>query len=248
MQRAIQTSDKVCKDVSKKISILIPTYNEAARLRRTLSRCIGVSETETIVVDGGSDDGTCDLASELGVRVFSSTRGRGLQMNLGACKASGDILLFLHADTLLPEDFREQVLTSLQDPKVAAGAFQLRIRGRTRSLRLIELGVKFRSQLFQLPYGDQAIFMRTSTFKDLKGYKEIEIMEDLDLVRRVGKLGRIKIVDASVVTSARRWNRVGILQTTLINQIAVAAYLAGVSPARISAWYRRGQTQRSSPK
>jgi len=242
-QHDTTTSDKVCRDVSKKISILIPTYNEAARLRRTLSRCIGVAETETIVVDGGSVDGTGEIASELGIQVLSSPRGRSLQMNLGAQNAGGDILLFLHADTQLPEDFKEHVLRAMRNPRVKAGAFQLRINGESKSLRLIELGVKIRSQLLQMPYGDQAMFLRKSTFKALNGFKEIEIMEDLELTRRLRKLGKIEIVNAAVVTSSRRWAQVGILKTTLINQIAVAAYMAGVSPTRIASLYQQDPSQ-----
>jgi rSAM/selenodomain-associated transferase 2 len=202
---------------------------------------VGVPETETIVVDGGSEDETGKLAAALGAQVFSSPRGRSKQMNLAASKASGEILLFLHADTHLPENFQEHVVSALRCSKVAGGAFQLVIRGSSISLRLIELGVNIRSRLLKIPYGDQAIFLRTETFKRLNGFKEMQIMEDLDLVRRLGKVGRIAIVNASVVTSARRWNQVGILKTTLINQIAVASYFAGVSPARIACFYRRNR-------
>jgi rSAM/selenodomain-associated transferase 2 len=229
--------------LSTKISILIPTYNEAKIIRETLGCCVGIAETETIVVDGGSVDGTAQIASEMGAQVFSTTRARSRQMNLGASKAKGRFLLFLHADTHLPENFKEHILNTLRDPEIAAGAFQLRIKGNARFLRLIERGAKIRSRLFHVPYGDQAIFLRASTFERLQGFKEIEIMEDLDLVRRLGKLGRIVVVNAPVVTSARRWNQVGIFKTTLINQIAVAAYCLGVSRSRISAFYRKDHSR-----
>jgi rSAM/selenodomain-associated transferase 2 len=229
--------------VSKRTSIIIPTFNEAERIGTTLARCVGTPETETIVVDGGSDDTTCQVASELGVQVFSTTRGRSRQMNYGASRASGDTLLFLHADTQLPTDFNEHVSRVLRNPEISAGAFSLRIEGESRSLRIIELGIRIRSRFFHLPYGDQALFLRRNTFSALDGFKEIEIMEDLELVRRLKRIGRIEVVQASVLTSARRWNQFGILKTTVINQVAIAAYLAGVSSDRIAAFYHRTRSR-----
>ncbi len=220
------------------ISILIPTYNEAARIEGTLRRCTGVPETETIVVDGGSEDQTRELAASLGVQVLLSPRGRSLQMNLGASKANGEILLFLHADTHLPKNFQNHVVSAFRHPDVVGGAFQLRIGAKSRWLRLVEAGANTRSRLLKLPYGDQAIFLKAEAFRKINGFKEMEIMEDLDLVRRLGRLGRIVIVSACVVTSARRWRQVGILKTTLINQLAIIAYFAGIAPTRIADFYR----------
>jgi len=225
--------------VSTKISILIPAYNEAVEIRRTLRRCVGAPETETIVADGGSDDGTQLVAAEFGAQVLSSSRGRSLQMNLAASRARGDVFLFLHADTLLPGDFHQHILDALRSRNVVAGAFQLRIGGNSTSFRLVEFGVALRSRLLHKPYGDQAIFLRRETFQRLNGYREIQIMEDLDLVRRLNKIGKVVIVDAHVVTSARRWRQIGLLKTTMINQVAVAAYFAGVSPERIARFYQR---------
>jgi len=160
-------------------------------------------------------------------------------MNLAASRARGGIFLFLHADTLLPENFRQHILDALKSGDVAAGAFQLRIGGNSASFRLVEFGANVRSRVLHKPYGDQAIFLRRETFQQLNGYREIQIMEDLDLVRRLNKIGKIEIVDAHVVTSARRWDRIGVLRTTLINQLAVTAYLAGISPQRIARFYQR---------
>jgi rSAM/selenodomain-associated transferase 2 len=224
--------------VPTKISIIIPTYNEASRIQATLKTCLPTAGIETIVVDGGSDDGTAEIAAALGTKVFSSQKGRGRQMNLAAQRASGEILLFLHADTHLPEGFAHKVAVALENPDIAGGAFRLRIDGNALSFRLIELGVLLRSRILKAPYGDQALFVRSETFERLNGFKEMPILEDLDLVRRLRKMGRLTILDACVVTSARRWNEVGRLRTTLINQIVVFAYLVGRSPEHIAAFYR----------
>jgi len=225
--------------VSTKISILIPTYNEAARIQDTLRHCAEVAEAEIIVVDGGSTDGTRKLARESGVQVLVSSRGRGRQLNLAASQARGDILLFLHADTYLPPDFPAHVVSALKNPHAVGGAFRLKIRGDSISLRLIELGVNIRSQIFRRPYGDQAIFLKAEVFKQLNGFREIPIMEDLDLVRRLSKIGRIVVVAAYATTSARRWNQLGPFKTTLINQVAIVAYSLGIPPARIASFYHR---------
>lgn len=223
------------------ISIIIPTYNEASLIQATLQKCLNVPGTETIVADGGSDDGTGHLATESGAQVVSSSRGKGRQMNLAALKSRGDILLFLHADTHLPKGFPQPIVSALKDPAVSGGAFRLRIRGDNLALRLVERGANFRARVLELPYGDQAIFMRRKTFHKINGFRELPIMEDLDLVWRLRKLGSIVILSEPVLTSARRWKRLGCLKTTLINQIAVAAYLAGLSPERIAAFYKRGR-------
>ena len=219
--------------------MLIPTYNEALTIGETLRRCVDVPGAETIVVDGGSEDETEKLAADLGAQVYSSPRGRALQMNQAASKAIGEILLFLHADTHLPRKFEEEVESALSCPEVAGGAFRLRIRGDSRSLRLIELGVQIRSRHLGFPYGDQAIFLRARTFQELEGFKEMPIMEDLDLILRLRRMGKIVILRAAVETSPRRWSQLGVLKTTLINQVALAAYLSGISPDRIARFYRR---------
>lgn len=203
---------------------------------------------EVLVVDSGSHDGTVQLAQSLGVRVLSAPTGRAAQMNAGAKVAVGDILLFLHADTLLPAHFDAMIRGALSNNSKGnavkrktpvAGAFQLGINASLPGLRLVESGVHWRSRWLQMPYGDQAIFLKQSIFHQLGGFPELPIMEDFELMRRLKRLGRIVIIPKPVLTSGRRWLRLGVLQTTLINQIAIFAYLIGVSPKKIAYWYRR---------
>jgi rSAM/selenodomain-associated transferase 2 len=233
---------KVGLSVSNQVSVLIPTCNEAERIEATVKRCLQDSGIEVFVIDGGSSDDTVNLARRAGARVFQTKRRRACQMDYGAAQASGDILIFLHADTLLPLDFADHVVATLNRPGVIGGAFRLHIRADSLSLRLIEIGVNWRSRFLGLPYGDQAIFMKAETFHNLGGYGDLEIMEDFDLVRRLKRLGRINLAQAHVSTSARRWEELGPWRATLINQIAVTAYYLGVAPARIAKFYYRDRT------
>jgi rSAM/selenodomain-associated transferase 2 len=224
-----------------KISVVIPTLNEEENIKNVLSSTQFGTEIEVIVVDGGSQDNTVEIAKAFGVTVLSSPPGRAIQMNAGAAVANGDILLFLHADTRLPAGFAEMIRSRLQQPGVVAGAFGLKIDAPQWGLRLVEWGVKWRSLLWQMPYGDQAIFLTKAQFQQVGGFPQLPIMEDFELMRRLQSLGKITLVSVPVITSARRWLKKGILPTTLINQIVIIAYLCGVSPAQIRDWYRRGK-------
>jgi rSAM/selenodomain-associated transferase 2 len=230
--------------VIEKISIIIPVLNEVGNIKIVLDRIPSSPDIETIVVDGGSIDGTLELVRSLGVEVLSSSRGRANQMNTGAKTATGEILLFLHGDTLLPPEFDRLIRAALKTPQKipVAGAFALQIDSPLRSLRLIEWAVSWRSRWLQMPYGDQAIFLTADTFKQIGGFAPLPIMEDFELIRRLKKLGQIVFIPVPVVTSARRWLSKGIIQTTLINQIIVCAYLLGVAPERLARWYRDRQT------
>jgi rSAM/selenodomain-associated transferase 2 len=159
-------------------------------------------------------------------------------MNQAAAIATGDILLFLHADTRLPPDWHEFINQTLQNPQTIAGAFQLAIDSPHTTLRWIERSVQWRSRFLQLPYGDQAIFLRTETFRTIGGYPDLEIMEDFALIQKLKKLGTIALVPAPVHTSARRWERLGVMRTTLLNQAIVLGYYFGIPPARLRQWYR----------
>jgi rSAM/selenodomain-associated transferase 2/rSAM/selenodomain-associated transferase 1 len=218
------------------LSLIIPVLNEENHLPSLLEN-LAVPGVEVIVVDGGSQDRTVELARSLGALVIPSLPGRAYQMNRGAAVAKGDILLFLHADTRLVPNFATWVEQVISQPGVIAGAFELKIDGNERGLRWVEWGVKWRSRLFQLPYGDQAIFLRKSTFQQVGGFPELPIMEDFVFIRRLRKLGKIAIAPVPVLTSARRWQKLGVIRTTLINQLVILAYYLGVSPRTIARWY-----------
>jgi len=222
-----------------KISIIIPALNEAGNIADAIVTTQANTNIEVIVVDGGSQDDTVAIAQSLGVKVISSSPGRALQMNAGAVAASGEILLFLHADTRLPADFDVMIRTALQRPRIVVGAFTLRIDASHWGMHLVEWGVKWRSHFWQMPYGDQAIFITKAVFQQIGCFPELPIMEDFELIRRLKRIGKIAIVPVPVITSARRWLKKGIFKTTLINQIVIMAYLLGVSPERIRSWYHQ---------
>jgi rSAM/selenodomain-associated transferase 2 len=230
---------------SEKISIIIPVLNESKTIAKTLASTDASTNIEVIVVDGGSVDGTLELVRSMGAIAISSAAGRAVQMNAGAVIATGDILLFLHADTQLPPDFDTMIRMAMASSPPAgrqvaiAGAFRLQIDAPGSGFRSIERGVNWRSRFLQLPYGDQAIFLKSATFDRLGGFLELPIMEDFDLMCRLKRWGRITIISIPVITSARRWLKHGILKTTLINQIVIVAYLLGISPQRLMHWYRQ---------
>ncbi|MBW4423358.1 MAG: TIGR04283 family arsenosugar biosynthesis glycosyltransferase [Nostoc desertorum CM1-VF14] len=227
-----------------RISIIIPTLNEAENIKEAIITTQLNINIEVIIVDGGSKDDTIEIAQSLSVKVISSSPGRAVQMNAGAVAATGDILLFLHADTRLPTGFDEMVRTVLQQPGTVAGAFKLRIDASLLSLRWVEWGVNLRSHFYQMPYGDQAIFLTKAVFQQIGSFPELPIMEDFELIRRLKRIGRIVIIPTPVVTSARRWLQKGVFKTTLLNQIVIIAYLLGVSPERICSWYCREKFKR----
>jgi rSAM/selenodomain-associated transferase 2/rSAM/selenodomain-associated transferase 1 len=231
--------------VAGKLTVIIPTLNEELNLQWALDS-VGLpsDNLEVIVVDAGSSDRTVAIAQRHGCKVFVGNPGRANQMNAGAAIATGDHLLFLHADTRLPTDYRFEVERVLATA-VACGAFPLQIDAPGLALRMVESGVAFRSRLLQMPYGDQALFFRSSDFYAQNGFKQMSIMEDYELVARMRKTGRIGLASQPVKTSARRWIKRGILRTTIINQMCVIAYRLGFSDQTIARLYRR-DTQKPS--
>jgi len=226
-------------EISPKISAIVPVLNEAATLEQTLQPLPTAANVEIIVVDGGSRDRTREIAENLGSIVLSTEPGRARQMNAGAAVATGDILLFLHGDTQLPVGFEKRVRQCLLTPGTAAGAFELTIDGEDPGLRAIETWVSWRSRFLQLPYGDQALFLRTSQFRNLGGFPQLPIMEDFQLVRQLQRHGKIRILPAAVLTSGRRWQKLGVWKTTAINQLVILGYFLGVPPHRLARWYRQ---------
>jgi uncharacterized protein len=224
---------------SGRVSVIVPTINEETNLPETLEKLVGMDDVEVIVSDGGSNDRTRETAEAYGATVVQGRAGRAAQMNAGAGMARGNILVFLHADTRLPEDWLDHVRAALATPGIAAGAFSLGIDGNRRSLRVIEKLANFRSRRFQLPYGDQAIFVKADLFRRIGGYADLPIMEDVELIARLRKYGRIRTAHERVLTSSRRWTRIGVLRTTAINQIMMIGYKLGVAPATLSRLYHR---------
>ena len=221
------------------ISVIIPALNESRTIARVIEAAKHSNPYEIIVVDGGSTDGTPDIAEALGANVISANRGRARQLNAGAAQATGNALLFLHADTILPDRYDEHVRTILAQADTACGAFELKIDSHSKAFRLLELLVSFRSCVMCMPYGDQALFVRKDTFQSVNGFKDMRLMEDYDFVKRIRRQGSVVIADAAVNTSARRWEKLGILRTTMINQYMIAAYTCGVSPDRLAEIYAR---------
>ncbi len=228
-----------------KISIIIPVLNEAKNIQDTLALIqnhVVSSRIEIIVVDGGSSDNTVSIAKKLGVRVIDApARGRAKQMNAGAAIAKGDILLFLHADTKLPNNYDQLITNTLRQPNAIAGAFELAIDSPRKSLRFIEALVKLRAHIFSLPYGDQALFMKRSTFNKVGGFPNLAIMEDFALVKQLKHQGKIAIAPAAVTTSSRRWDKLGVWRTTFINQLMIIGYYLGISPDKLRKFYLKGK-------
>jgi rSAM/selenodomain-associated transferase 2 len=219
-----------------KLSIIIPTLNEERSIEQILAS-ISSHAHEGIVVDGGSKDGTVEIAHKYASAVLDSKRGRGIQQHTGACHAGGDVLLFLHADTWLPRGFEIMIERALSEPETVFGAFQLGHHPSTAFLHLVALMANLRSLLLKMPYGDQGLFMRRSDYFSVGGFKDLPIMEDVDLVRRLNKIGKFKLVKARVRTSARRYDRNGIVYTTVRNWSLIIRYLMGQSPERLHRLY-----------
>ena len=215
-------------EACSRISVIVPVFNEEQDIAATIERARASGEVEIIVVDGGSTDRTRKIARSLGVKVLKSPQGRAVQMNAAADSATGDILLFLHADTLLPDGWIHSVIEELKRPATAAAAFSLRFSSYVKGLKIVEMLANFRGRVLQMPYGDQAIFLRADLFREVGGYRNLPLMEDWDLVSRLRKRGRIRIVAAEVITSSRRWKKHGVFRTTALHQVIILGYLFGV--------------------
>jgi len=220
------------------ISVVIPALNEQSRIERAVVSAAGL-RVERIVVDGGSSDATADAARRAGAdRVIRAPAGRSRQMDAGWRDARGEVVLFLHGDTRLGEGWQAALEGALADPAVAGGAFRLRFEEAGPGLRVIEWGVRIRSRVGRLPYGDQALFVRRRLLESAGGIAPVPIFEDLDLVRLIQRNGRLALLPVDAWTSGRRYERNGVLRQWLRNQAALAGYFLDLPRARVAAWYR----------
>jgi hypothetical protein len=222
-----------------RLSVIVPALDEAPRIGPLLERLSALSQAELIVADGGSRDATARLAQVHGARVVASQPGRARQMNAGAAAAEGDVLVFLHADTELPDRFADDVRAALAEPRVAGGAFRFALDAPGLRYRILERLVGWRARGLGLPYGDQALFVRADVFRGIGGFPEVELLEDVALVRAIRRRGRLVITRSAARTSARLWRQAGFARVTLANLLTVLAYFAGVPTARIARVRRR---------
>ncbi len=221
--------------VIMKISVIIPTLNEELHIEKTLQSVIKQErDYELYVVDGGSTDNTIAIAKRYAC-VINSKHGRAVQMNTGARLCTGDVLLFLHADTQLPDNAFRELRKRMKDDTVAGGSFYIAFDADNFILRGVSFITRFNFRLFH--FGDQGIFVRGDVFQSLSGYKEIPIMEDYDFYKRLRGQGKVILIRMPVVSSARRFIRKGVLRQLLINKFVVLAYWAGVDIRTIKRFY-----------
>jgi glycosyltransferase involved in cell wall biosynthesis len=259
------------RPLDKKFSVILPVLNEAAIINSMmdhLEALVGSDQCEIIVVDGSPDGSTIKAITRRGIYCVKSPQGRARQMNAGAAAAKGELLIFLHADTRLPRnalDLINQIMTqqimtqqtmaqqamtqqtitqqTMAQQALVGGAFDLRIGSERPMLKIISRIASLRSRLTRIPYGDQAIFIRRDYFNQIGRYPEIPLMEDVALMRRIKKAGgRIGFIPEPVITSARRWEKEGILYVTARNWVLLSAYFLGVSPEKLAKYYSGGAT------
>jgi rSAM/selenodomain-associated transferase 2 len=219
------------------ISIIIPTLNEKTTIRDAALALAGMAGNfEVIVVDGGSDDATAEIAAECGLTVINAPRGRGQQMNAGADKAKGDVLVFLHADTRLPADALAMIEKALKHERVCGGNFSLNFDGRTLSARFLTMLYPC-LRLGGMCYGDSALFVRRAIFEESGRYRDYPIFEDCDLYRRLKRKGRFVRLPVYATTSSRRFER-RFIRTFAFWSILQVLYWLGVDPVRLGRLYK----------
>lgn len=221
-----------------KLSIIIPVLNEESSLSRLSSHLQSIRNQghEVIIVDGGSSDNTLALSYELADQVIVSKPGRAIQMNSGATNATGDIFVFLHVDTFLPDNALQIIMAAMTDN--AWGRFDVRLSSNRLVFRLIESLINIRSCLTSIATGDQAMFVEKELFHRIGGFPEIALMEDVELSRRLKKIERPVCIKQKVITSSRRWESRGIVATVLLMWKLRLYYFLGMSPDRLNQLYR----------
>jgi rSAM/selenodomain-associated transferase 2 len=218
------------------VAVIVPCLNDAAALAGCLAAA-GELGCELVVSDGGSTDGSLELARQAGATTVTGAAGRGPQLNRGAAATAADILLFLHADTRLPAEALALVRQAVRDG-ADGGAFWIRFDDPRRLMRLAAFLINLRTRWTGVPLGDQAQFVTRDTFDRLRGFQDWPILEDLDFMRRLQRIGKVIIVPGTITTGARRFNQRGVVRTVATNWLILVLYLCGVSPHRLARLYR----------
>jgi rSAM/selenodomain-associated transferase 2 len=223
-------------------SIIIPVYREEKIINSTIDHLMHLqksADAEIIIADGDPQGSTLKQISNTNVKKIFCGKGRARQMNCGVAQAKGNILIFLHADTRLPENALKNIGVILEDKNIVGGAFDLGIDSKQYAFRLIEKVASLRSRLTRIPYGDQAIFIRRDYFLALGGFSDIPIMEDVELMQRIKRRkGKIKIIPELVSTSPRRWEKEGVVFCTLRNWLLISLFMLGVKPETLTSFYK----------
>jgi len=222
---------------SVELSIIIPTLNEEENIVSLLHSLPRYPDMEVIITDGGSKDRTLELAQREGTITTVSSPGRGNQLNRGAALAKGKTFFFLHADCRITREGISKLLEIMKTGKYQGGAFYLSLDGQGKLLDGVVWGANLRSRLLKIAYGDQGIFVDARRFRELGGFKNIPLMEDDDFFRRLRKSGNVVFIEKGLTASSRRWEKEGVLYTTLRNWILYALYRLGASPFALSKWY-----------
>ena len=224
-------------DMRVNVSIVIPVLNEEARIATAIERAWAAGGSQVIVVDGGSKDETAEIARDARCQFLASPPGRAQQQNFGAAEATGEVLLFLHADTWLAKGAAAQIPPALRDPRVVCGAFLQAIDAEGRAYRLLERGNALRARVLGLAYGDQGIFVLRKTFQAIGGFPKVRLMEDLLLMRTLRTLHPPRLLPGPLHVSPRRWQQEGVVGRTLRNWSLLAAESLGVPPDRLAQFY-----------
>ncbi len=221
-----------------RLSVIVPMLNEEQTIATTLAAIrAGAPDAEIVVVDGGSSDASTTAARPLADRVITAARARAIQMTAGAAAASGSVLAFVHADTLVPLSFGNEIAAALSNPAIVGGRFDVNLDDPSLPYRLIGRLISLRSRISRTATGDQAIFVRRDVFERLGGFPNLDLCEDLDFARKLKRAGKVACLRARVTTSARRWQRDGLVRTILRMWAIRSLYLLGVSPSRLKQMY-----------
>jgi rSAM/selenodomain-associated transferase 2 len=221
-----------------RVSIIVPTLNEQTRISTTLRKLLQLAGGKEIaVVDGGSKDRTLELARAEGVRTINAPRGRGPQMHAGVMETTGDVLWFVHADTIPPSEALEDIRTALADPEVVGGNFGLLFDGPSRAARQLTAIYPSLRRL-GLCYGDSGMFVRREVYEKIGGFRQLPLFEDLDLLRRLRRAGRFVHLPQRIVTSSRRFENENFIVVWLQWTTLQVLYWCGISPHILARWYR----------